>query len=72
MFHPRDMGGEITLIYVSGMISLTLLDSVSVVNLIEKFVAEELRKPDRRRIWWQEEAPTGKERPRETDSGAQF
>lgn len=36
------------------------------------FAAEEFRKPDRRRIWWQEEAPTGKEGPRETDSGAQF
>lgn len=34
MFHPRDLEGELTLRYVAGMISLTLLDSVSVLNLI--------------------------------------
>lgn len=37
MFHPRDLEGE-TLKYVAGMISLTLLDSVSVLNLIIIFL----------------------------------
>lgn len=45
---------------------------ISLEPYLYVFVAEEFRKPDRRRIWWQEEAPTGKEGPRETDSGAQF
>lgn len=39
MFHPlRDVEGELTLRYVAGMISLTILDSVSVLNLINMFL----------------------------------
>lgn len=49
-----------------------ILFCISLEPYLYVFVAEEFRKPDRRRIWWQEEASTGKEGPRETDSGAQF
>lgn len=39
MFHPlRDVEGELTLRYVAGMISLTILDSVSVLNHINMFL----------------------------------